>query len=83
MIRIAMAQWVNRLWNNIFVNPPSLPLPCETSGVIHLVVWRSRPEREARGSGVQPYHVATCKISLYFQLKHFRDVCLRLKHGRQ
>ena len=21
-----MAQWVNRLWNNIFVNPPPLPL---------------------------------------------------------
>ena len=27
-----MAQWVNRLWNNIFVNPPPLPLSCEISG---------------------------------------------------
>ena len=27
---------VNRLWNNIFVNPPSLPLLCEISGVLHL-----------------------------------------------
>ena len=31
-----MAQWVNRLWNNIFVNPPPLPLSCEISGVLHL-----------------------------------------------
>ena len=31
-----MAQWVNRLRNNIFVNPPSLPLLCEISGVLHL-----------------------------------------------
>ena len=30
---IAMAQWVNRLWNNIFVNLPPLPLLCEISGV--------------------------------------------------
>ena len=27
-----MAQWVNRLRNNIFVNPPPLPLSCEISG---------------------------------------------------
>ena len=33
---IAMAQWVNRLRNNIFVNPPPLPLSCEISGVLHL-----------------------------------------------
>ena len=31
-----MAQWVNHLWNNIFVNPPTLPLLCEISGVLHL-----------------------------------------------
>ena len=30
-----MAQWVNRLWNNIFINPP-LPLSCEISGALHL-----------------------------------------------
>ena len=29
-----MAQWVNRLRNNIFVNPPPLPLLC---GALHLV----------------------------------------------
>ena len=31
-----MAQWVNHLWNNIFVNPPPLPLLCEISGPLHL-----------------------------------------------
>ena len=31
-----MAQWVNRLWNNIFVNPPPLPLSCEIAGALHL-----------------------------------------------
>ena len=32
-----MAQWVNRLRNNIFVNPTPLPLLCEISGTLHLV----------------------------------------------
>ena len=27
----------NRLRNNIFVNPPPLPLLCEISGALHLV----------------------------------------------
>ena len=31
-----MAEWVNRLRNNIFVNPPPLPLLCELSGALHL-----------------------------------------------
>ena len=31
-----MAQWVNRLRNNIFVNLPPLPLWCEISGALHL-----------------------------------------------
>ena len=31
-----MAQWVNRLPNNIFVNPTLLPLSCEISGALHL-----------------------------------------------
>ena len=30
-----MAQWVNHLRNNIFVNPMPLPL-CEISGALHL-----------------------------------------------
>ena len=32
-----MVQWVNRLRNNIFVNPLPLPLLCEISGPLHLV----------------------------------------------
>ena len=32
-----MAQWVNRLRNNIFINLPPLPLLCEISGALHLV----------------------------------------------
>ena len=31
-----MAQWANRLRNNIFVNPPPLPLLYEISGALHL-----------------------------------------------
>ena len=31
-----MAQFVNRLRNKIFVNPPPLPLLCEISGALHL-----------------------------------------------
>ena len=31
-----MVQWANRLRNNIFVNPPPLPLLCEISGALHL-----------------------------------------------
>ena len=31
-----MAQWVNRLRNKTFVNPPPLPLLCEISGALHL-----------------------------------------------
>ena len=31
-----MAQWVNRLRNNIFVNLLSLPLSCEIFGALHL-----------------------------------------------
>ena len=31
-----MAQWVNRLLNNIFVNSLPLPLSCKISGALHL-----------------------------------------------
>ena len=42
-----MAQWVNRLRNNIFVNLLPLPLSCEISGALHLAqpgltaVWQA------------------------------------------
>ena len=31
-----MAQWVNSLRNDIFINPLPLPLLCEISGALHL-----------------------------------------------
>ena len=31
-----MAQWLNHLQNNIFVNATPLPLLCEISGALHL-----------------------------------------------
>ena len=31
-----MAQWINRLRNSIFANPPPLPLLYEISGALHL-----------------------------------------------
>ena len=34
---MAQCTWVNRLLNNIFVNPPPLPLLCEISGALHLM----------------------------------------------
>ena len=33
---IAMVQWENCLRNNVFINPPPLPLSCEISGALHL-----------------------------------------------
>ena len=33
-----MAQWINLHWNNIFVNRTRLPLLCEKSGAILLVL---------------------------------------------
>ena len=30
-----MTQWENRLWNNIFINLPPLPLLYEISGALH------------------------------------------------
>ena len=45
-----MAQWVNRLRNNIFVNPPPLPLLCEISGALHL----AQPGLTAGRQAVRP-----------------------------
>ena len=33
-----MAQWINLLWNNNFINPPPLPWLSEISGAIHLAL---------------------------------------------
>ena len=45
-----MAQWVNRLWNKIFVNPPPSPLLCEISGALHL----AQPGLTAGRQAVRP-----------------------------
>ena len=45
-----MAQWVNRLRNNIFVNPPPLPLLCEVTGALHL----AQPGLTAGRQAVRP-----------------------------
>ena len=42
-----MAQWVNRLRNNIFVNLPPLPLSCEISGALHRSYSRLADEIQA------------------------------------
>ena len=49
-----MVQWVNRLRNKIFVNPPPLPLLCEISGALHLAQPGFTAGRQAgRPSGRQ------------------------------
>ena len=42
-----MAQWVNCLQNNIFINPPTLSLSCETSGALHLAQPSLMADRQA------------------------------------
>ena len=49
-----MAQWVNRLRNNIFVNPPPLPLLYEISGVLHLAQPGLTAGRQAGWPSVRP-----------------------------
>ena len=66
-----MAQWVNRLWNNIFVNPPPLPLLCEISGALHLVQPGLTAGRQAGGRQAD-------KIQVNFEI--FKVGC-RLKYS--
>ena len=42
-----MAQWVNRLWNKIFVNLQPLPLLCEISEALHLAQPGLTADRQA------------------------------------
>ena len=44
-----MAQWINGLWNNIFVNLPPLTLLCEISGALHLAQPGLTAGRQAVG----------------------------------
>ena len=45
-----MAQWVNRLQNNIFINPLPLPLLCEISGAVRLAQPGLTASRQVAGS---------------------------------
>ena len=49
-----MAQWVNRLRNSVFVNPPPLPLLCEISGALDLAQPDLTAGRQAGWLAVRP-----------------------------
>ena len=59
-----MAQWVNRLRNNIFVNAPPLPLLCEISGALHLAQLGLMAGRQAGRLAVRPAD----KIQVNFEI---------------
>ena len=61
---IAMAQWVNRLRNKIFVNPPPLPLLCEISRVLYLV----QPGLTAGRQAVRPSGRPADEIQVNFEI---------------
>ena len=62
-----MAQWVNRLRNKIFVNPPPLPLLCEISGALHL----AQPGLTAGWPSVRPAVCPADEIQVKF--RNFRS----------
>ena len=59
-----MAQWVNRLRNNIFVNAPPLPLLCEISGDLHL----AQPGPTAGWPSVRPAGRLSDEIQVNFEI---------------
>ena len=65
-----MVQWVNRLRNKIFVNPPPLPLLCEISGALHLAQpgltagWQTKYIRLVVSGTALPMH-----SSRFFRVK--------------
>ena len=59
-----MAQLVNHLRNNIFVNPPPLPLLCEISGALHLAQPGLTAGRQAGWPSVGPAD----KIQVNFEI---------------
>ena len=69
-----MAQCVNRLRNNIFVNPPPLPLSCEISGALQLVQPGLTAGRQA---GRQAGRLAD---EIQVNLENFKIGC-RLKYS--
>ena len=64
-----MAQWVNRLWNNIFVNPPPSPLLCEISGAIHLAELGLTAGRLADKIQVNFKNFRICYRSMYLTFR--------------
>ena len=73
-----MAQWVNRLWNNIFVNPLPLPLSCEISGALHLAQPGLTAGRKAGGRAGRQAGRQADKIQVNFE--NFKIGC-RLKYS--
>ena len=69
-----MVQWVNRLRNKIFVNPPPLPLLCEISGALHLAQPGLTAGRQAGWLAVRP----SDEIQVNFEI--FKVGC-RLKYS--
>ena len=69
-----MAQWVNRLRNNIFINPPPLPLSCKISGALHLAQPGLTAGRQAGGQAGRQAD----KIQVNFE--NFKIGC-RLKYS--
>ena len=62
-----MAQWINRLRNNIFINLLPLPLLCEISGAVHLVqlvLWRQADEIQVNFKFFETNYTETFKFSL-------------------
>ena len=55
-----MAQWVNHLRNNTFVNPPPLPLSCEISGALHLAKPGLTAGRRNTGKFLRFSKLAVC-----------------------
>ena len=70
-----MAQWVNRLRNNIFVNLPPLPLSCEISGAIHLAQPGLTAGRQAGWLADEiPVNFENFKIGCRLKYSSFRFV---------
>ena len=63
-----MAQWVNRLQNKIFVNPPSLSLLCEISGILHLAQLGLTAGRLAGWQMKYKIFKVGCRLKYVFEL---------------
>ena len=63
-----MAQWVNRLRNKIFVNPPPLPLLCEISGALYLAQPGLTAGRQAGRQAGRPSVRPADEIQVNFEI---------------